>query len=232
MNLFSYVVMRDTGFAPNPFWGFCTCACCKPEIRRTARKGDLVVGLSPRAAGNRIVYVMRVTEDSMTFEDYWNSPTFFAKKPVWTSDEPELRCGDNIYRPLKVDAVGVHDFEQLVSRHSNPDGTENLKKKEIDFGGRRVLASNDFVYYGSAAIELPRRFDSLIVGRGHKRFPHTGQNQREEVDMITEFDVFFLDLPRGIQGLPTDWGGERGCCVRQRRDTPDDDPRKYGERCC
>ena len=32
--LFSYVVATDSGFAPNPFFGLCTLACCKPAIRR------------------------------------------------------------------------------------------------------------------------------------------------------------------------------------------------------
>lgn len=40
MKLFSYIVTHDAGFAPNPFWGYCTLACCKPAIRRTANVGD------------------------------------------------------------------------------------------------------------------------------------------------------------------------------------------------
>ena len=38
MTLYSYTVAADTGFAPNPFHGFCTLACCKPGIRRTAQE--------------------------------------------------------------------------------------------------------------------------------------------------------------------------------------------------
>lgn len=36
MKVFSYVVMSDSGFAPNPFHGTCTLACCKAQIRRSA----------------------------------------------------------------------------------------------------------------------------------------------------------------------------------------------------
>jgi hypothetical protein len=43
MKLYSYVVTHDTGFSPNPFWGCCTLADCKPAIRRTAKIGDWVV---------------------------------------------------------------------------------------------------------------------------------------------------------------------------------------------
>jgi len=60
MTIWSYVVDKDTGFAP--FWGCCTLACCKPDIRKGAQKGDWVVGLSSKTDGNRIVYAMRVTD--------------------------------------------------------------------------------------------------------------------------------------------------------------------------
>ena len=40
MRVFSYIVTHDTGYAPNPFHGFLTLACCKPLIRRTAEVGD------------------------------------------------------------------------------------------------------------------------------------------------------------------------------------------------
>ena len=49
MRVFSYVVMHDSGFAPNPFHGHCTLACCKPKIRSQAKAGDIVVGLTTRS---------------------------------------------------------------------------------------------------------------------------------------------------------------------------------------
>jgi hypothetical protein len=44
MRLFSYVVARDYGFAPNPFHRHCTLATCKPGIRARAAVGDWVIG--------------------------------------------------------------------------------------------------------------------------------------------------------------------------------------------
>ena len=44
MTIYSYVVARDYGFAPNPFYGCCTLATCKPIIRRMAQVGDWVIG--------------------------------------------------------------------------------------------------------------------------------------------------------------------------------------------
>ena len=64
MKLYSYVVARDFGFAPNPFYGFCTLGTCKPKIRRSAKVGDWIVGTGSktRRRARHIVFVMRVTE--------------------------------------------------------------------------------------------------------------------------------------------------------------------------
>ena len=40
VKLYSYIVAVDSGFAPNPFHGFCTIATCKPRIRKTAEIGE------------------------------------------------------------------------------------------------------------------------------------------------------------------------------------------------
>lgn len=97
VRLFSYILRHNDGFAPNPFHGWCTLACCKPVVRRVAKRGDWVVGLTSGSAG--VVYVMQVDE-KLTFAEYWADPRFACKKPSWTCDDPEHRCGDNIYRPL------------------------------------------------------------------------------------------------------------------------------------
>ena len=46
MKLYSYVVVSDNGYAPNPTDGVCTLAYCKPEVRWFADPGDYVVGLA------------------------------------------------------------------------------------------------------------------------------------------------------------------------------------------
>ena len=33
MIIYQYVLKVDHGFAPNPFYGVCTLACCKPRMR-------------------------------------------------------------------------------------------------------------------------------------------------------------------------------------------------------
>ena len=64
--LFSYVVRFDSGFAPNPFYGYCTLATCKPRIRKAAGVGDWVVGSGSNDSlvrrGGYMVYAMQVSD--------------------------------------------------------------------------------------------------------------------------------------------------------------------------
>ena len=93
MKLFSYVVTHDTGFSPNPFWGYCTLADCKPAVRRTANVGDWIVGLSPRAKGNTVVYAMEVDE-ILDYASYFRDKRFAHKIP----DYSDGTVGDNSWR--------------------------------------------------------------------------------------------------------------------------------------
>ncbi len=163
MKLYSYIVVNDTGFAPNPFWGFCTLADCKPVIRRTADNGDWVVGLSPKANGNKIIFAMEVNE-ILSFAKYFNDKRFKKKTPDFKKKLVIYKSGDNIYQPLSNGK-----FKQIQSMHSkNKSTTENLNTKKSDLSGENVLISTNFFYFGSKAKEMPNNLKSLIVGRGHR----------------------------------------------------------------
>ncbi|MGO8814934.1 MAG: hypothetical protein ACLQVG_09805 [Terriglobia bacterium] len=182
--LYSYVVTFDGGFAPNPFWGYCTLACCKPKIRRTAQKWDWVVGLTPKSQGNNLVYAMCITEDPLTFDDYFNNEDFQNKKPTTMRHSPKRNCGDNIYEQR-----GDGRYKQLFSIHSGEPGS-----KKRDLSGKYVLASHDFYYFGVIPKKLPEYLRTLIVGRGHKcNFP-----QR----IIQAFERFIRRQRKGINALP------------------------------
>jgi hypothetical protein len=161
--LYSYIVTHDTGFAPNPFFGYCTLACCKPDIRRTARIGDWVVGLTPKADGNRVAYFMQVDEVILSFDLYWHDSRFEKKKPRYDASVV-LKCGDNIYEPQ-----GNGEYRQLRSIHSHRQtDVEDIAKKAVDIRGKRILVSETFAYFGARTPELPASLDSLIVGLKHK----------------------------------------------------------------
>ena len=192
MKLYSYIVAADSGFAPNPFNGVLTLACCKPMIRRSAGVGDWVVGLSGR--GERVVYAMHVAE-VFSFNDYWADPRFQRKKPDRSSPSAAVRRGDNIYEPY-----GMGTFRQLPSSHSKRDGTENLESLQHDLGGRHVLVAHEFVYFGGDGPELPPELGFLVVGRGHRCHFST-----EQVEMASRW---LASQARGIQGRPARWPAE------------------------
>jgi hypothetical protein len=186
--VFSYVVVHDTGFAPNPFHGLLTLACCKPLIRRNASVGDIIVGLSSRS--ERVVYAVQVA-DIVEFEEYWADPRYLARRPKMDSARIVDRTGDNIYEPLS------DSYRQLHSFHSNGDGSENLGLKRTDLGGNHVLVGERFAYWGGTGPSLPEGLAFLAVGRGHRsRFTD------EQVDTVARW---FTNLPRGVLGAPAQW---------------------------
>ena len=165
MRLYSYVVARDYGFAPNPFYGLCTLATCKPKIRKVAAMGDWVVGTGSKAtlSEGQLVFAMRVTE-TLSFNEYWENPRFSNKKPDMHSSLKRA-FGDNIYFRDPDSNLWV----QSDSHHSRDDGSENRNNVAHDTGVDRVLISDDFVYWGGAGPHLPESLKARVcAGRGHK----------------------------------------------------------------
>ncbi len=143
-SIHSYVVRYDSGFAPNPFHGYCTLATCKPDIRKHAKIGDWLVGCGSSAlkTSGKLVYAMRVTE-ALSFDDYWHDPRFKDKKPI-RNGSLKYVSGDNIYFREIVSA----EWGQLDSFHTNDDGAPKPEHIVRDTGVNRVLISNEFYYFG------------------------------------------------------------------------------------
>ena len=190
MKLYSYVITHDTGFSPNPFWGHCTLANCKPKIRLTAEIGDWIVGLSPKASGNHVVFAMEV-EEILDYGQYFRDQRFADKIPDYTKGKAIFRRGDNIYKPLPND-----QFRQLPSRHSNKDQEDPVKKAH-DLGGVYVLVGSNFHYFGPFGPELPGHLDALKVGIGYKC--------RFKPEIISSFLEFIAAHPKGVNYPPTKW---------------------------
>lgn len=155
MNLFSYVIVNDRGFAPNPYGGYCTLATCKPIIRRIAKVEDYVIGTGSKhgVGAGKLVYTMVVSE-SLSIEEYSSDPRFDVKKP--TKGESWQKAGDNIYYK---NSTGL--WQQRPSYHKDKD-------MEHDLSGINVLIATNFYYFGSNALQLPSQFKSLVKkGPGH-----------------------------------------------------------------
>lgn len=174
MKLYSYIVARDFGFAPNPFHGYCTLATCKPDIRSTAAIGDWVIGTGSKKFGldGRLVFAMQVSE-KITFDQYWGDPRFLKKRPSF-SGSLSRAYGDNIYHRDPETAQWL----QEDSHHSFADGSPNQENIDHDTRIDNVLIGEAYWYWGSAGPEIPKSIryvkdaDACHSGPKHKcKFP-------------------------------------------------------------
>lgn len=205
--LHSYIVRYDSAFAPNPFYGFCTLATCKPGIRKSAKVGDWVVGTGSGdkkiRRGGFLVHAMRITE-VLDFEHYSSDPRFKDKQPMRRGSRKQS-CGDNIYFRTEAD----DGWLQRDSFHTNDDGTLNQRHVNRDTGVNRVLISNDFVYFGGEGPCIPPQFRDYagydICQKG------VGRKKVVDDDLIVEFVAWLRSLGDfGYRGMPTEWKLARG----------------------
>ena len=194
VHLYSYVVARDYGFAPNPFFGVCTLATCKPQIRKGAKVGDWVVGTGSKRQGRdrSLVFAMRVME-TMSFHDYWNDDRYERKKPILAGSRKQA-FGDNIYHQ---DDSGR--WLQADSHHSFASGQPNENNIRHDTQVNRVLLSDDFIYFGGSGPEIPKRIDICKRGPGHRC------NFRDA--LVVGFYDWLGSFQRGFHAPPSDWDG-------------------------
>ena len=207
MRLHSYVVRYDSGFAPNPFYGYCTLATCKPDIRRVAQVGDWIVGSGSNSReirrGGHLVYAMSVTE-ALTFQEYDADPRFNRKKPFRYGSRKQS-CGDNIY----VHVGAARGWAQRDSFHSKPDGSQNPEHVTRDTGVNRVLVSEDFVYFGGYGPAFPgslRSFHGQDVCKSG-----IGRSCFDQPALLQAFVTWIRSLGvTGYQAAPYEWRTLRG----------------------
>ena len=198
MRLFSYVVARDFGFAPNPFFGVCTLATCKPRIRKVAKCGDWIMGTGSKSRDREgyLVFVMRVSE-TLTFNEYWNDERFLRKRPNLQGSLKQA-FGDNIYFQAENGR-----WHQQNSHHSYANGTPNVHNICNDTQTDRVLIGGDYAYWGGHGPGIDEAFRDfggydICAGRNHKsKFPE---------NLVREVDAWLHAIgERGFLGEPLDW---------------------------
>lgn len=192
--LFTYKVVFDGGTAPNPFHKICTLALCKPVIRRTAKVGDIVVGLAPGNDG-RIIYVM-VIDKVMTWSDYiteCSNPSNALNKKIPKSLTDQ---GDCIWKSAST-------YAGELPSHSNHSGEGYFNCDVKD--GENVLLSGSFWYFGEGDVHnklnLSNALKPMIPGRGHK----STYNEKYKKDFVDFFNALLKKskiLQCGIHGTP------------------------------
>lgn len=201
MTAYSYLIEHDLGLAPNPFGKYCTLAVCKPRIRSSSKLkvGDWVIGTGSkslesttgRKLTDKLIYAMKVSE-RISLEDYWSDPRFQYKKPVMNGTLVVM-YGDNFYHK---DESG--NWIQEDSAHCKLDGTCHTEHLKKDTGGKNVLISEHFYYFGTKAPVIPENLlDICHTRQGHKKL--TDQQENELITWLTaNFDT-------GIHGDPLNW---------------------------
>lgn len=176
------------------FYGYCTLATCKPEIRKRANVNDIVIGTGSKSKGRRgmLVYSMQITE-ILTFNQYWNDERFKEKKPYLLGSKKQA-YGDNIY------FCDRGSWHQENSHHSLPNGVPNPSNVEHDTRVDRVLISTQFQYWGGSGPMIPEQFRDALCksGPGHKcKFDTSFINVvRDWIDSLPEPDLI---------ARPMDW---------------------------
>ena len=202
--MYTYVVEHDYGFAPNPFFGTCTLATCKPRIRAKADIGDLILAVGSKKFGldENIVFHMFVAE-ICTFDEYWNDERFLQKRPEFSGSKMRA-VGDNIYRH---EDNGV--WSQSPSLHRRIFDKIDAEHLGRDTSSDRVLIAYEFTYWGGDGPRIPR---SLLTGQSKKlvggrpvRCNFSDEQIRSTVRWLHSFHA-----PQ-ISGTPRQWIDLESC---------------------
>lgn len=193
--IYRYVVSHDGGTAPNPFYGWCTLAICKPRIRKSANVGDWIVGFRACNLGNvrtgfgHVLYAMKV-EETLTFSEYWQDKRFSSRRPSRTNSGP-----DNIYRPV-LSPVGVEALEWVENDVHGPDACTR------DLSGQRVLVARRFWYFGDKSAEEDKRLPIGLLHIAPTTQGHVVRKHRQPND-VGRLEAWLQKFPPGMSAGPT-----------------------------
>jgi hypothetical protein len=196
MKVYSYVVCCDTGFAPNPFWGYCTLAACTPNHMGICPQiGDWIIGTESIAKGSKLIYAMQVNL-VISFDNYYNDSRFKKKIPDLSSKYWRHHCGDNIYYKSQSGR-----WQQHPSIFHN-----KLENKRQDLKHPNVFISKHFYYFGCNAKKIPSKYHCLIWKRQGVKCNHSPQVSE---DFLTWLRIHFK---KGIHGKPRDCKSKSAKC--------------------
>jgi hypothetical protein len=185
--IFLYRVMTDAGSAPNVQGGICSLAICKPQIRKSANVGDIIIGLRSRSgdlgklgpnAADSVLYVMQVTK-KIRMEEYESYCKGVAPIKIPTAENP---IGDCQYdASLNLLPIGPHCPSNITT----------------DLGGKYVLLAEgtDKFYYRQTPVghrltaSLAATWDVIDVTRGHRVKTFTEATRDEFAVWLKTFPI-------------------------------------------
>ena len=131
MTIFRYVLRYNTGLAPCFQFGLFSLALCKPNIRKSAKVGDWLLGYASTKGGrekNRLLYAAKITK--------------IVTMGVYMGREPAR--ADQIY---SRDGAGKFQHNGRSEHHKTAEAQTR------DWSCNRVLLSKKFRYFGDSPLD-------------------------------------------------------------------------------
>jgi hypothetical protein len=160
VRLYIYKMVVDNGGAPcvtsNP--KLLSLALCKPAIRRTAEKGDIIFGfagneMKEKYPGNPLIYLAEIAA-AICGERYYSNSEFLARP-------------DCVY---VYDGRSFRHRGRAKSYHSNADRDRDIGEQPA-YMNARVLLSEKFRYFGSCGPQV-----------AEERWPHLAELLKSMMD--------------------------------------------------
>jgi len=200
----TYRLDHDLGFAPNPFFGWCSLACCMGPIRKVAKLNDIIVGIAgsgKQGLGRyhpQLIYWMRVDAE-LTFDQYWADPRFTRKIPKTTGPKMQM-VGDRTYRHEGSNVEwSFNESMHYVADAPQNDGGHVVSDTKVD----RILLSQHYTYWGKSGPIVPQHLLGLFPIR-------RGQKCNHDEVLLAELHKFIdLGKPKGLAGVPADWDNKK-----------------------
>lgn len=185
--LYSYKMARDTGFAPNPYFGVLTLATCKENLRRIIQPDNWIAGWTSKSlkkystdiGKERLVYLAKVSK-KLTYAEYWEH--YKEKRPVLTNPDDKAYYGDNIYEPATGGVPNPQQPDTFILHPNSSNKTEEKKAK--DLSGEYVLVCEEFYYFGAKeSLEIPAEIRPRIP-QAQTRYGEITEDANRFIDYV------------------------------------------------
>jgi hypothetical protein len=200
MRIYFYKLTADNGGAPCVQDGLLSLAICKPMIRSTGKRGDLIFGFAANSLhrDNRLIYIARIGK-KVHNGDYYRERRFASRS-------------DRVYKWHR----GGFAWRHGALHHGPKDFVHDLGQPP-NYKRANVLLSTDFRYFGaSGTAEYKSRFRLVKnaveqLGRG-SRVRHA---DRLRAKLLSLKQQIWKSTPKRVAGKPTS-APRRSVCHRNR----------------